>query len=215
MDSLEIRRTPYTGSCHCGFTKYVAFLTLPPKGALDDKTTNVPHVDENRRHTRFYKCNCTTCHKMGLFHLRLPNVPEDFYLLSPLAPENELGDYQCGPKYSHWYFCPKCGVRCFSVWMKTAKAYIDHLDLDALKQTGSAELASSSNNPKTPVWRIPSGDFEETTTGYLSINAVTIDHDQPGFDLRALADKKWIQWIDRKDDKEDARYDYPQEGGIW
>src|SRR5271167_2114931 len=89
-------RRPYHGSCRCGLMKYVAFISLPP-AALGAAALETPSV-------RFYKCNCTVCHKMGIFHTRVPDPPEDFYLLSPLDLSS-LSDYQCAGKTIHWYFC--------------------------------------------------------------------------------------------------------------
>src|SRR5689334_9947277 len=99
-------RLPYHGSCHCGFIRYVAFIPMPPAVALG------PDVGKWSR-AFFYKCNCSTCHKTGFFHLRLPKDPNSFYLLSPLDFQEKFLDYQCFDRFLHWYFCPKCGVRCF------------------------------------------------------------------------------------------------------
>src|SRR5271156_3775110 len=102
------RRRPYHGSCHCGLTRYIAYLTLPP-----------PIISPNPPPSstiRIYKCNCSTCHKMSFFHIRLIDSPRDFILLSPLNPTTGgLKDYTCFAKNAHWYFCGTCGVRCFAV----------------------------------------------------------------------------------------------------
>jgi hypothetical protein len=80
MTSQAPTRRPYHGSCHCGQTKYIAYLTLPPPTVAVD-----PYPGTT---IRIYKCNCSTCHKAGYFHVRLKDAPNDFVLLSPIDPEN-------------------------------------------------------------------------------------------------------------------------------
>lgn len=62
-----------------------------------------------------YRCNCSTCYKMNIFHVHPANPRDDFMLLSPLDPDHELSTYQCYDKELKFYFCPKCGVRCFTL----------------------------------------------------------------------------------------------------
>lgn len=60
--------------------------------------------------------------------------------------------------------------------------------------------------------------FQEDVTGYLTINALTIDQDQAhgkNIDLRQLVDNKWVQYSDWNMRKHESRYDYPQERGTW
>lgn len=110
MTDTTPTRRPYTGSCHCGAVKYIVYLTLPhtPPAPTD------LYDSDGRRRQVFYRCNCTTCQKAGVLHMRLPSPPDDFLLLSPLDPLRELADYQCFEKRLHWLFCRTCGVRCFT-----------------------------------------------------------------------------------------------------
>lgn len=121
-----VTRQPFTGSCHCGFIKYILFITLPspttPGSKVAPGTTS-----------RIQKCNCSTCHKMGYFHVRPKDAPEDFILLSPLLDEQGyaegLGDYKCFKEIAHLYFCGKCGVRCFSL---SGEGEVVDVDLEAI-----------------------------------------------------------------------------------
>ncbi|KAF2425736.1 hypothetical protein EJ08DRAFT_722668 [Tothia fuscella] len=85
-------RRPYTGSCHCGDIRYILYLTLPPTSLVlpARSSSNI-----SKSSVRIRKCNCSTCHKMSFFHVRVPNAPQDFMLLSPIDPMKELGDYTC------------------------------------------------------------------------------------------------------------------------
>ena len=87
-------RRAYNGSCHCGATKYIVYLTLP--------TDSIHPKSPPPGTTPIYKCNCTLCAKMGLFHTRPINPPQDFLLLSPLNPmSGGLQDYHAR---SNWFF---------------------------------------------------------------------------------------------------------------
>jgi hypothetical protein len=176
--------------------RYVVFLTLPP-AALGDDVDHTPSV-------RFYKCNCTACHKMGVFHVRVPDSPRDFYLLSPLD-EAGLSDYLCSDKTLHWRFCSNCGVRCFTFM---GEGEVVDVDMEAA-------AGKQSEGEMTRVWKCKVEGWKEGKTGYLSVNALTIEQGQEGFDLREIVDKKWIAYLDCKDYKEEDRFDYPQEGGTW
>lgn len=189
-------RRPYHGSCHCGKIRYVAFVSLPPTVGLD--------VDP-RSTVRFYKCNCTACHKLGIFHMRVPNPPQDFYLLSPTDPSTQLSNYICNDRLLDWYFCSNCGVRCFTVG-GTGKT--EEIDLEAA-------LGKPSEGTKTTVWRTIVQEPPLPGKNYLSINAHTIDQCQEGFDMREFVDEKWLQYLDCKEETGLARYDYPHDGGTW
>jgi hypothetical protein len=182
--------------------KYVLFVSMPPAVALG------PDVDQYSR-VRFYKCNCSTCHKTGFFHMRLPDPPNDFFLLSPTDTTNELLDYQCFDHELHWLFCKNCGVRCFIV---EGKAKTEEVDLHLLGAT------TEPSDKKTMVWRLDPEAWK-VTNDYLSVNALTIDFKQPEgtnwLDLRKLVDNKWLEYDDCKDLKLESRYDYPHEGGMW
>jgi hypothetical protein len=189
-------RRPYHGSCHCGNIRFIVFISMPP-AALGDAAHEIPSV-------RFYKCNCTPCHKMGYFHIRVPDAPRDFYLLSPLD-EKALSDYQCSDRELHWRFCKTCGVRCFIF-----KGESEVVDVDLEK-----EMGKESEGKMTKVWRCKPEGWKEGRTSYLSVNALTIEGGQDGFDLREMVDKKWVAYLDCKDYKEEHRFNYPQVGGTW
>ncbi|KAB8227295.1 uncharacterized protein BDW43DRAFT_294537 [Aspergillus alliaceus] len=201
---------PYRGSCHCGLIKYIAIIPRPPAVALG------PDVPTGSR-ARFYKCNCSTCHKMGLFHLRLPDAPNQFFLLSPLDWDR-MANYQCGKGLVSWLFCPTCGVRCFAMaahWKK------DQIGIDSISAAykGQSELTGSKETTKTiTVWRIDPEGYKENVSGYLTLNALSVDQDQAHgnrLDLRELVDNKWMEYLDRKDNKLENRYDYPHDCGTW
>ncbi|CAM6099465.1 unnamed protein product [Calypogeia fissa] len=192
-------RRPYYGSCHCGHIRYVVLISLPPAALGSDVTP------DGKNSVRFYKCNCLTCQKMGLFHLRAPDPPHDFYLFSPLDLTT-LSDYQCNSKKCHWYFCSNCGVRCFAL---VGEGEVIEIDLEAA-------VGKESKGKMTKVWRVKEeGWFQPGVRKYLTVNAHTVEPGQEGFDLREIVDKKWLAYLDCKDFKGENRYDYPHEGGTW
>lgn len=194
---IAIRR-PYRGSCHCGHIKYIVFLTLPP-AAVTIKASPESTV-------RIRKCNCSTCHKMGFFHVRLQDSPNDFVLLSPVDPETQLLDYTCFDKRIHWYFCGKCGVRCFAF---AGEGEISEVDLD--KMEGKKEPKGLLKK----VWKPKAENWIEGKTGYLSVNATTLEPEQQGLDLREWTEKQWITYLDvlHSVRKEDSFV--PHEGGMY
>ncbi|KAG9246802.1 hypothetical protein BJ878DRAFT_455542 [Calycina marina] len=113
MSSQSTNTSSYTGSCHCGLTKYVINLPLPPSTA---------HTRPPPPAICIRKCNCTTCQNLPFFHIRLSHAPSQFTLLSPLtlplplqiALQAACFDYICFSKNIHWHFCLVCGVRCFA-----------------------------------------------------------------------------------------------------
>lgn len=183
-------RRPYRGSCHCGYIQYIVFLALPPAAVGPDVKG-----DES---VRMYKCNCATCHKMGLFHVRLQNDSDDFYLLLPLDGTG-LTDYLCVDRVVHWFFCSTCGVRCFAY---CGDGEVDEIDLEE-------KLSGKSEGKMTRVWR-----YTKPTEHYLSINGLTIEPDQEGFDLRHAVKEKWVLYDDMKDGLPPSA-DYPHRGGAW
>ena len=169
---------PYHGSCHCGFTKYIVWLTFP------HPTTNTVGGKEQF----FSKCNCTTCHKLGLVHVSVPSAPNNFILLSPLDPFTELGDYQCGERIFHWFFCRTCGGRCFS----SGSGEGEHIDVD-LDVLG---VKDAEKGTKTKVWRKKESEGATPFSHYLTVNGVSIDAGQEGFDMREWVDKGWMKYED-------------------
>ncbi len=77
----------YTGHCHCGAVQY--------RVQAD--------IDE------VMECNCSICSAAGW---RLSFIPAARFEL--LSGQDQLQDYQFGPKHTHHPFCAVCGVRSFS-----------------------------------------------------------------------------------------------------
>ncbi|EGE00177.1 hypothetical protein TESG_07497 [Trichophyton tonsurans CBS 112818] len=215
----ETTREPYRGSCRCGLIRYVAYITMPPAIGPDGKVDRYSSV-------HFYKCNCTACLKFGLFHMRLPRAPQDFLLLSPLQPENDLTAYKILEEGSTWYFCPTCGVRCFSFGGKGRAKEVDveewatkPADTTDLKAGAAATAAAAGDEVpkkvKTKAWTIDEDGWDEGLRScYLSVNAQTLEPED-GLDLREIVDKKWLGYLDYREMKEKQRFDRPHVGGSW
>jgi hypothetical protein len=124
--------------------------------------------------------------------------PNDFQLLAPLNPEHGgLSDYTCFEKTIHFYFCPKCGVRCFAF-------------------SGDSELREIEvGGEKQQVWTPKREGWIENKTGYLSVNGVTLEPGQEGLNMKEWHEKGWIQYLDAKNDVEEDRLGEPHEGGIY
>jgi hypothetical protein len=180
-------RRPYHGSCHCGKTRYIVYLTLPP--------TLSAYPPES---IAIYKCNCSTCLKMSYFHTRPIDSPNDFQLLSPLNPTTGgLNDYTCFDKDIHWYFCGVCGVRCFAV-------------------AGEGEVKEvETEEGKKQVWKVKSEGWDEKKSNYLSVNAATIEPGQEGFSLKEWTEKGWIAYGEMREGIDVDRYGEPYEGGMY
>ncbi|KAF2503350.1 hypothetical protein BU16DRAFT_569191 [Lophium mytilinum] len=194
-------RRLYNGSCHCGYTRYRCLLTFPPPAV---------HVTVNASiTTRMRKCNCTSCHKTNFFHVRPQSSPDDFVLLAPTNPFDDpadggLADYQCFAKFTHWFFCPKCGVRCFTFGGESELAEIDLGEWSGGEKEGKL----------TKVWRVKKEGWKEGDTSYLSINATSLDARQEGLDLREWHDKGWIVYLDMLDEEKENEM-APFEGGMY
>jgi hypothetical protein len=204
-------RRSYTGSCHCGAIKYILFLTLP----APPSTTS----SGSPPHQRFYRCNCTTCHKAGFFHIRTPNAPSDFFLLSPLDPLNALGDYTCFDRALHWLFCTTCGVRCFTFM---GQGEVDEVDLaEKGVPLGIQEgIPGYEKGKKVKVWHAKGKEDEKWVDKrrageYLSVNAYTLDAGQEGLDLREWTEKKWVAYLDCWEEKAEQRFEAPHVGGAY
>lgn len=169
------------------------YLTLPP-----------PLIDANpavlSSTVRLRKCNCTTCHKMAYFQVRPMDSPNDFQLLSPPDP-SYLSDYTCGDHWIHWYFCPRCGVRCFSF---NGDSEIRKSEVDG----GTRKVWA----PKVEGWR---EDDLDINSSYLSINAQTLEPGQKGFDMLEWTKKQWIAYVDCLHMVGETRLKEPYEGGTY
>ncbi|PHH55875.1 hypothetical protein CFIMG_008393RA00001 [Ceratocystis fimbriata CBS 114723] len=181
----------FTGSCVCGFVKLVVCMDLPPAPRLE---AGIPPPDGQVRPLEIYKCNCTRCHKFGFFHVRPSNPKTDFFLLSPLDPLAELGDFQ---PVKHWFFCKTCGTRPFTFDGEGQVAEVDFGKMgDSVKHLG-----------RQKVWRVK--EYK-----YLSVNAHVIDGLQDGLDLRQWMEKNWIRYINALDPEGgNVRHEEPQAGG--
>ena len=142
---------------------------------------------------------------MDFLHVNPANPRDDFMLLSPLDPDRELSIYQCLSKRHRFYFCPKCGVRCFTGGTPGETVVVD-----------STELGNDMEG-KREVWRMK-WDGKIETEPYLSINGTTIDP-REDFDLRVLTEEKRVQYFDGRSEpeekKEEARWDRPHYGGSY
>ncbi|ORY18934.1 hypothetical protein BCR34DRAFT_472711 [Clohesyomyces aquaticus] len=196
----------YHGSCHCGNIKYQIRLTFPP--SLTD-------IDPKAKTIRIYKCNCSTCHKMGYFHLRPISIPDDFILTSPSTIE-ELGEYRCREKKVGWYFCKNCGVRTFALGGEWEQVELDVQKWAGKQESGAAKLEK--------VWRSTKGiEITQEVDGkrvskpvhYLSVNAVTLESGQEGAELKEWHEKGWVFYVDSKNRKEVMRFGEPHEGGMY
>jgi hypothetical protein len=79
---LSVLKT-YTGSCHCGRTRF--------------------EVDLDLDHVRV--CDCSICRRRGALIHRVPE--ESLRMLTPLG---ELTLYQWHTRTAEDYFCPHCGI---------------------------------------------------------------------------------------------------------
>ncbi len=71
---------------------------------------------------------------------------------------------------------------------------------------------------KTEVWSAKREGWVEGAeegTGYLSVNAATLEAGQEGLDLREWQDKGWIAYLDTKDGVEEDRLGKPHVGGMY
>ncbi|KAI8941767.1 hypothetical protein NX059_002970 [Plenodomus lindquistii] len=195
----------YPGSCHCGAVQYKLKLKFPPTmESLQSKDT-----------VRIYKCNCTTCQKMGLFHCRPITPANDFILLSP-SP-SDLGDYRTGTRRQGWYFCKTCGVRVFGMAGEWEQAELDIDHWAGVKQDPDKEKAQK-------VWRTKAMTIKETINGeekeelyhYLSVNAVTLEPSED-VDLKMWHEKGWVRYVGNLEEEYGELFsvDTPFWGGMY
>ena len=118
-------------------------------------------------------------------------------------------------KNSSWWFCNKCGVRCFTSRAPSEKLEVD-VPLKSLQRLGMADAGASEEMVKTPVWRMKEG-FAESPIGknYFSLNGVTLDPYQEGLDLASWHEKQWIFYVDALENKGDWKTGSPHPWGIY
>ncbi|KAF2742293.1 hypothetical protein M011DRAFT_462537 [Sporormia fimetaria CBS 119925] len=198
----------YTGSCHCGAIQYQVKLAFPPALNLDELNAG--------DRVRMYKCNCTVCHKMGLFHVRPKDPATDFIMTSPTSFD-DLADYRCNEGKIGWYFCKKCGCRPFG-----GGGEFEQVDIDVGEWAGKEGVGKTQK-----VWvSRPKGEWTDTSNGknevrpshYLSINAVTLDSGEGGVDLNEWHEKNWLYYSEYKESSLGTplvRWEKPYPGGMY
>ncbi|KAL5116184.1 hypothetical protein ACEQ8H_005961 [Pleosporales sp. CAS-2024a] len=186
--------TAYPGSCHCGRVQYQVKLKFPP--ILDDldRTDTIS----------IYKCNCSTCQKMGYFHLRPINPTEHYILLSP-KPE-ELGDYRCFEKKHGWYFCKHCGVRIVGLGGSWEPMEI-HVDEWAGTKEGQDTRTQTVYKTVAPPGK---------KMYYLSVNATSLEPSED-VDLIKWHENGWIFYVEcrTREYGEPPRFGRPYAGGMY
>jgi hypothetical protein len=156
----------------------------------------------------------------GFFHLRLKFAPDDFVLLSPQDPDagdSGLTPYQTSRKWSSWWFCNKCGVRCFTIRAPTEKAEVD-APTTSLMKLDLVDTAAASDSEKMPAWKLVREGFGESNQGgsnYFSLNAVTLDAHQNGLNLAEWHERQWVQYVDSLTDIKGWTTGKPHPGGIY
>ncbi|KAH8821388.1 DUF636 domain-containing protein [Xylogone sp. PMI_703] len=216
-------RRAYHGSCHCGLIRYVAYITLPP---------SLVELETDLSSTKIYKCNCTTCMKASIFHVRLFSAPEDFLLLSPISREGAEGglklgegglkDYTCFAGNIHFYFCSNCGVRCFSL---AGKGELKTVPAESIPP--APQLYLHDGQPILPqdvetkegqiaVWSPKKEGWDEGAgPDYLSVNATSFEPGQEGLDLREWSEKGWIGYLEYWKRSDEYKLKKPFEGGMY
>lgn len=69
--------------------------------------------------------------------------------------------------------------------------------------------------PKKDGWREYLGADEEGRRSYLSVNAITLEAKQEGFDLREWIEQKRVQWVDSLDGTAEGTHERPHIGGCY
>jgi hypothetical protein len=226
---------PYTGSCHCGAIRYLAYIKTPTDTtAVPPPTGSAAYHEATGQVT--YKCNCTTCTKLSVWHLRLADAPAEFYVLAAPPPaaggEAEAakaggpvaaggwGVYLCGPRrVNQWVFCRGCGARPFAFrgeWSlrEPGEAPVEVRDAAAAAVAGRG--VGGGEEKKVAIWSPKSEGWNEGRgkTSYLSINMTSVDANQPGFDMRDFTRFKWIRYYEiLADTRQEA--DEPFDGGMF
>ena len=126
-------------------------------------------------------------------------------LLSPLDPDRELSTYQVFTKKLQYYFCPRCGVRCFTSGGVGETHIVDFKEL------------GDDKDGEREVWRVK-WEGEKETIPYVSVNGTTMDF-REDFDMRVLTEEKRVQYFDDRSEpeaeKKEPRWDRPHYGGSY
>jgi hypothetical protein len=152
--------------------------------------------------------------------MRLKFAPDDFIVLSPQDPEAEgsgMTPYQTSMKRSKWWFCSKCGVRCFTTRAPVERAEVE-VPVQSLQRLGLRDSSAESDAVKVPAWKLVKEGFGESIhggTNYFSLNAVTLDAQQPGLDLAEWHERQWVQYVDSLTDRKGWLTGKPHPGGIY
>jgi len=194
-------RCPYLGQCHCGTVKYITWLTFPAE-VPDKRTTPLKQL--------LRKCNCTMCHKTGFLHIRLPDAPNDFALLSPLNPLEVMTSYQPTNR-ANWLFCKTCGVRCF---LLEGEGEVKEINL-AGQGVDLKRASIHGDETMVKVFRPKSEGWKEEETTCFRVNAHTLGAKQEGLDMREWKENKWIQYVNWLEEIEGGSYERPFISGCY
>ncbi|TAQ88827.1 hypothetical protein B7494_g2828 [Chlorociboria aeruginascens] len=194
-------------------------LGATPTPTAPDRRRYTSPTSPNPASLRIRKCNCSTCHKMSIFHVRPPFPPDDFLLLSPAEPFSQLGDYSCAAGNIHWFFCPKCAVRCFAFMGQGERRVVDLSQVDFYTDDGKGQggKVKGKGGKETEVWApMKEGWTGEVHRGsYLTLNAATLEPGQEGADLREWHEKGYVVYLDCLDSKFENRLRVPYQGGMY
>ena len=225
LSTTQFTRRPYTGSCHCGHVKYIVYLSLP---ALPYPKTTPAEFRNDSGH-RIYKCNCTICHKAGIFHIRILDAANDFFVISPKNPMEEgsgLKSYIPKGRNGTWHFCEHCGTRGFSLRgtgyndeVDLPTALLQRVDSRTLNGTTGEITAKDGETTRVSVWR-PKKDWHEQDedgkgTDYLSINGVALDAHNDNFDIRQLHENGYVAYVQTLKMEGNVYQDTPYFGGTY
>ncbi|OHX01233.1 hypothetical protein CSPAE12_00037 [Colletotrichum incanum] len=154
--------------------------------------------------------------------MRLASSPDDFLLLKPLNPYDDLGDYSIYQKDLHFLFCKTCGMRCIILM---GQGRVEEVDLEAMgvksEKNEAGKDGASDNSGLTKVWRPKKDGWKEGKKfgSYLSVNGYSVDAGQDGFDLREITENKWVGYLDwlelHSEGSQGIRFDRPWEGGAY